>query len=382
MQLELLTFEREGGWSLQPFPELDSERTLVLVFAAAAYGPDSQPLRDLRAAYPRAHIMGCSTSGEISGMELRDESLSVAIARLEHSDLATTTAAVPAQGDSFGAGAQLADALTREDLRAILVLSDGLQVNGSELVAGINSRVSDDIVVTGGLAGDGDRFQDTWVLGEDLQGPRMVAAVGLYGSRLRVGHGSKGGWDIFGPRRLITRSSGNILYELDGKPALELYKTYLGDLAPALPASALHFPLAVRAGGADDKVLVRAVLGVDEATQSVSFAGDVPEGHLAQLMHANFDRLIGGASAAAQDSCNTGHDDADPTPGLSILISCVGRRLILGERAEDELEAVLAELPQGTRQVGFYSYGEISPHTTGRCDLHNQTMTLTTLSEI
>lgn len=381
MQLETLNYTRDGGWSTRPFPSLDSEQTLVVVFGAPAFGTDDAPIRELRRAYPSACFVGCSTSGEIAGTELSDDSLTVAIARLEHSDLASALARVSGPADSFAAGAQLAETLTREDLRAILVLSDGVQVNGSELVRGLNSRVPENVVVTGGLAGDGDRFKSTWVLGENGPCTGMVSAVGLYGDRLRIGHGSKGGWDIFGPERTITRSRGNVLLELDGSPALELYKTYLGDRASGLPATALLFPLAVRAPGGKGKVLVRTILGVDEAAQSMTFAGDMPEGHLAQLMRANFDRLVQGASDAALESCRAATPGEDLAETLSIAISCVGRRLILGERTEDEIEAALAELPQGTRQIGFYSYGEISPYATGHCDLHNQTMTLTTISE-
>ncbi|HVS18828.1 MAG TPA: FIST N-terminal domain-containing protein [Planctomycetota bacterium] len=381
MQLETLTFTRDKGWSIRPFPALDSEQTLVVVFGAPAYGADAAPIRELRAAFPRSCFVGCSTSGEISGADLADDSLTVAIARLEHSDLASASAHVAGPQDSFGAGVHLAETLTREDLRAILVLSDGVQVNGSELVRGLNSKVPENVVVTGGLAGDGDRFQSTWVLGEEGPDSGMVAAVGLYGDRLRIGHGSKGGWDIFGPERVITRSRGNVLYELDGKPALELYKSYLGERASGLPATALLFPLAVRSADGEGKVLVRTILGVDESAQSMTFAGDMPEGHLAQLMRANFDRLVLGASEAALETRRTASLGQDLTQTLAIAISCVGRRLILGARTEDEIEAALAELPEGTRQIGFYSYGEISPFASGHCDLHNQTMTLTTISE-
>ena len=203
-----------------------------------------------------------------------------------------------------------------------------------------------------------------------------IVAVGLYGHRVRVTHGSQGGWDAFGPERKVTASQGNVLYKLDGKPALELYKTYLGDRAAELPSSALLFPLALRDSMETSHSVVRTVLSVDDATQSMTFAGDVPTGHYVKLMRANFDRLILGARGAGQAAIgdHTG-------PALSIAISCVGRRLVLGERSEEETEAVLEALPPNTIQVGFYSYGEISPHTTGRCDLHNQTMTLTVLSE-
>jgi len=110
----------------------------------------------------------------------------------------------------------------------------------------------------------------------------------------------------------------------------------------------------------------------------MTFAGDIPEGYYAQLMCANFDRLIQGAGEAA---VSIGNGAATGQASLAIAISCVGRRLVLGDRAEEETEAALEALPPDTRQVGFYSYGEISPYATGHCDLHNQTMTLTTISE-
>jgi hypothetical protein len=205
-----------------------------------------------------------------------------------------------------------------------------------------------------------------------------VSAVGLAGPDLRVGYGSRGGWDRFGPERLITRSAGNVLYELDGHPALELYKRYLGDRADGLPATALLFPLALRAPGADEREVVRSILSVDEETQSMRFAGDVPEGSRAQLMRANLDRIVNGAHTAATE---TGTETGPNGPALAVAVSCVGRRLLLGARTEDELEATLSGLPDGARLVGFYSYGEISPIVAGTCDLHNQTMTLATFWE-
>lgn len=379
MLLESFTYSRATGWSVRPFPSLDSGDTLVLVFGAAAFADEPGPLAELAAAYPRSHVLGCSTSGEIFGGELHDDTLSVAVARFETSQLAQASATVAAPADSFAAGSALAERLTRDDLAAILVLSDGLNVNGSELVKGLNSRLSDKVVVTGGLAGDGDRFRRTWTVGDGPPRSDAVSAVALYGDRLRVGHGSRGGWDAFGPERVVTRSRDNVLYELDGKPALQLYKQYLGERAAGLPATALLFPLALRSHSGDDKLLVRTVLAVDEAEQSMTFAGNVPQGSLAQLMRANFERLIEGASNAATQTLRESGSSTSPT--LSIAISCVGRRLILGQRAEEEIEAALAELPPRTRQVGFYSYGEISPFASGHCDFHNQTMTLTTITE-
>jgi len=376
MRLSSFTFSPEKGWSVAAFPELDSPNTLVLVFAAPRFIDESKPLADLKRAYPNSHVLGCSTAGEIFGDQVSDDSLSVAVMKLEKSCLRSEQRSVGGPEQSFEVGASLARDLHHEDLRGVFVLSDGLRVNGSELVRGFSSVLPRDVPLTGGLAGDGSRFGSTWLTTGTANTSGIVAAVGMYGSKLRFGHGSRGGWDNFGPSRLVTRSKGNVLFELDGRPALMLYKDYLGDRASGLPATALLFPLALRKDLSDDAPVVRTILAVDEATQSMTFAGDIPEGYMAQLMRANFDRLVDGAHSAAELTPKDLQGDV-----LAIAISCVGRRLVLGERVEEEVEATLGALPRSTQQVGFYSYGEISPYASGRCDLHNQTMTLTTISE-
>jgi len=376
--LKVQTFSfTAGGWSGEPDGALDSERTLVVLFGASNLIDHPAPVERVIDAYPRSQIVGCSSSGEIHGTRILDDSLAVAVAKFDRVALRLAAARINATGDSFAAGEEIARQLNAKELRAALVLSDGLQVNGSELVRGVNALLPETVTVTGGLAGDGDRFARTWVIAERRLTPGYVAAVGFYGDAVRVGHGSKGGWDAFGVERLVTRSRGNVLFELDGKPALQLYKEYLGERASGLPATGLLFPLTLRSARDDDKRLVRTILAVDEASQSMTFAGDIPQGYYAQLMHANFDRLIQGAGEAAQSIRGSTGRSAP----LSIAISCVGRRLVLGERAEEETEATLEVLPPQTRQIGFYSYGEISPYASGHCDLHNQTMTLTTLSE-
>ena len=240
------------------------------------------------------------------------------------------------------------------------------------MVSGLPAGVQ----VTGGLAGDGDRFARTWVADRDGLRSGQVAAIGFHGSHVVLGCGSAGGWDLFGPRRLVTRSLGNVLYELDGKPALELYKQYLGDRAAGLPAAGLLFPLAVARAQGEGPTVVRTILGIDEATQSLTFAGDIPQGVQAQLMKSQLDRLIEGAEQAASAAQVAARGNI-----LAVAISCVGRRLVLRDRTEEELEAVAEVLPPGAAIVGFYSYGELSPLASGVCDLHNQTMTLTTIGE-
>jgi hypothetical protein len=380
MKLETFCYTPESGWSVASFPPLDSQQTWVIVFGGPDFMDAPEPIHEIIRAYPHSHIVGCSSSGEIFGTSISDASLAVGVIQFEQTTLATTSRAVQSIQESYAVGQALAEELNRPDLRGVFILSDGLKVNGSELVRGFNAILPPSVIVTGGLAGDGDQFKRTWVINNGSLQSGFVSAVGLYGDHVKIGHGSKGGWDIFGPERMVTRSNSNVLYELDGKPALQVYKEYLGEHASGLPASAFYFPLALRANTSDHRRIVRTVLAVDEANQAIISAGDIPRGHLAQLMRGNFDRLVDGAAEAAS---MTRQQQPDTAPMLSIAVSCVGRRLVLGERTEEELEAASEVLPLRTRQIGFYSYGEISPYdASGPCDLHNQTMTLTTITEV
>jgi hypothetical protein len=230
------------------------------------------------------------------------------------------------------------------------------------------------------LAGDGADFRETLVGADCAPQSGVVAAVGFYGSSVRIGHGSAGGWDIFGPRRRMTRSAGNVLIELDGEPALDLYERYLGDESAGLPGTALFFPLQVHDPGRPEHEVVRTVLSVDRKERSMRFAGDMPEGWVAQLMRGNFDHLAAGAADAARQAFHgVGGSKSD---GVAVLVSCIGRRLVLGQRSSEEIEAARSELGTRLLRLGFYSYGEIAPHAvSGVCELHNQTMAITAISE-
>jgi hypothetical protein len=295
--------------------------------------------------------------------------------RFEKSSIKKAERVIRSAEESERIGAELAEELLGDGLQAIFVLSEGLTINGTELTRGINTVLPPDVTVTGGLAGDDDRFETTYLLaGHCESSSGIVSAVGFYGDSFRVATGYKGGWDRFGIEREITASKKNVLYSLNDEPALEVYKRYLGKHADGLPASALLFPLAVRESKETTETKVRTVLAVDEESQSITFAGDIPQGGYATFMKANFDRLIDGAYQAAESMAEGQTITMD---AICIAISCVGRKLLLKQRTEEELEAILDVLPEGTQQIGFYSYGEISPMHDGACDLHNQTMTLT-----
>jgi hypothetical protein len=379
MQLATYRYLKDKGWDFPLDSRLDSNSTWVLIFGASDTSKLLAGFDDLRTCFPSSIWIGCSSAGEIHNRTLEDDSLVVAVMKFDKSTLKLATHPILAATESDEAGTRLAESLSAPDLRAVFVLSDGLSVNGSQLVKAISSGLADGVVISGGLAGDGDRFQTTWILVDKEPVAHYVTAVGIYGNSVRVAHGSKGGWDVLGPERTVTHSVGNVLYSLDDRPALELYEQYLGDRSAGMPATGLLFPLAIRNDERDGDPTVRTILAIDRAENSITFAGDIPQGSLVRLMHANFDRLVDGASRAAEQVALT---DYSSGPLLAVAVSCVGRRLVLGQRTEEEIDAVLDSLPQGCELVGYYSYGELSPMASGRCELKNQTMTLSLIWEL
>lgn len=379
MKLEQTQWTASGGWVPLAGSQALARPDLVLAFGSTEALDSHDVLSHLRSRYPDAQILLGSTAGEICGTRVCDDSIVATAIEFESARVAARFVRISEFANSHEAGAALAGELAAEELRHVLVVSDGLLVNGTTLVRGLTEALPPGVTLTGGLAGDGSRFERTLVGLNERPTGGVIAAIGFYGQNLRIGFGSLGGWDPFGPERIVTRAEGNVLYELDGESALDLYKRYLGEYAKDLPASALLFPLSVRTGDGHDEV-VRTVLGIDDRRRTMTFAGDIPEGSAARFMKANVNRLMDGATGAAETTyAGIGRN----TPDLALLISCVGRKLVLKQRTEEELDCVRDVFGSGCVLAGFYSYGEISPFTPdARCELHNQTMTITALSEV
>lgn len=354
-----------------------SKAQLVLAFGERICLENLQPYEYIRGLYPNAAIVINSTSGEIFSDSVHDGTIIVNAIEFDKTEVRTTQLDIENHLESAEAGSALAQNLLGDDLVAIFVISDGARVNGSALIAALNEKTDHKIPISGGLAGDNARFEKTLVgLNEDPKEGKIVG-IGLYSKDLKIGHGTLGGWDGFGPEREVTESEYNILYRIGDKAALDIYKEYLGKYANELPGAALLFPLSMRINEEDEPV-VRTILSIDEIKKSMTFAGDIPKGALVRFMKANLDRLVDASSVAAQSSLKSFDSSAE----FAILVSCVGRKLVLGQRTEEEVEVAREVFGDKTIITGFYSYGEISSQNpNARCELHNQTMTITTFSE-
>jgi hypothetical protein len=380
MKLEQFQWSSDKGWDRPPqSSSLADSAQLVLLFGRGELVSSEDCVSLVRGTFPHAHLFGCSTGGTIHGTQVGDTGLTLTAVWFEHSRVATARACIEGPNGSFDAGEAVVRQLDPRGLRHVFVLSEGLEVDSSALVRGVNAALPEGVTVTGGFAGDGDRFEITHVWADGEPETSAAVALGFYGDRLKIGVSVVAGWSPFGPDRLITKSHHNVLFEFDGRPALALYKQYLGEHAANLPASGLMFPLEIRTGTDGSRVL-RSLLAVDEVEQSITYAGDVPEGSHARFMVGHIEDLIEGTLAAAKVGRETLNA---PAPELSLIVSCNARRSVLKQRVEEEIEAVRDAVGALTTMTGFYSYGEIAATEDGiPSELHNETMAITHFAEV
>ncbi len=377
MQIETLIYDGEWKTHASDLPKSNYDKVdIVFIFGYTDVIKNEARFNEIKERYPNAQIVGSSTSGNVVAAEVSSHTLTATAVNFEKSKVDVSSLTFSDNDNIEELSKTLINNLKKENLKHIFVISDGLLINGSQLARGIN-HVNNGIPVTGGMAGDGDRFQETYVIANGVAKQRTIVAVGFYGEELSVGTGCFAGWSEFGAQRTITKSKDNVLYEIDGEPALDLYKRYLGELANELPNSGLRFPLSIKEDENSPEI-IRTLLAIDKDEKSITYAGDVPEGYSARLMKADIDVLIDGAGKAAKSIVQVNNKTA-----LGLVVSCVGRKIVMNYLVDDELEEVQEILGDNVKLTGFYSYGEIAPFNDDmlNCQLHNQTMTLTTIYE-
>lgn len=377
MRNETLIWTAKKGWVQEGNAGTDAQ--LILFFSSLQNGLKLR-ISELHSRFPNAEIVGCSGVAEINGEELTEYSLTAVAVYFESTQIRVARVPHTLAQDSEANGIALARKLASDDLRAALVLGPGFNLNATRMIQGMSEILGPRVPISGGLAGDPPPTTSCWTYCHGSLSMQQIVCVGFYGDDIRVSHGCFGGWDAFGPQRIITKASGNVLYELDGRPALELYRRYLGPEADNLPMSAQYFPMLIRSrvGDTNGTGVIRTVLSINDIDDSMISAGELTEGYSAQFMRGNLESLIDGAGHAAASAAGQLPHYANP---LAIMVSCYGRKLVLGQRCVEEIESVCGQLPQKTTTVGFYSFGEISPTGCDTDQMHNQTMTLTLISE-
>lgn len=378
MKFEQEFLSAKAGLGKLPKQSPMPDANWVLVFGSVKRFSERIFAKTLQKRYPKAQIIGCTTAGEITPEGVMDDSIHITAMNWQRSTLRFITRSIADMSQSHSIGEQIANELSDPDLQGVFVLSDGLNVNGTELVEGLQSRLIG-LPITGGLAADNAAFTQTLLLHNDTVQDRLIIAVGIYGKDAIVTSGALGGWTSYGPLRTVTRVEQNVVYELDDKPALPLYKMYLGHYAKTLPASGLRFPVAVMTE--DKKInVIRTLLGINENENSLTFAGNLAKGDTIRFLKSDHDQLVAGAANAAQQIVSK--QGALTESGLAICISCVGRKLVMKEEVSDEVFAVKRFVGQQTGITGFYANGEIcSGDADAHSLLHNQTMTIAYLSE-
>lgn len=378
MRFQQFEKKKNQDWTAVLTTEKKLNNPLVLVFGNRYELEDPEIYNDIKKLFPDGEIVIGSTAGEIIGGKVFDDSIALTAIEFEKSTYTIFREnSIDNNKDAIQLGKKLIKKVPKEGLKHVFIISEGSFVNGSALIEGLETMIND-VAITGGLCGDDSRFEKTISGYNENPKEGEVILIAFYGESLEISYAQYGGWTPFGPERIITKSDQNVLYELDHQPALDLYKKYLGDKAAELPQSALLYPLSVKSKDKEEPI-VRTILSIDEETDTMILAGDAPEGAVVQLMMGHIDNIVDGALQAAE----IGMRNRKHKPELAVLVSCIGRKLVMDQRVEEEVEEVIDVIGTQATVAGFYSYGELSPFEgkNSNCELHNQTMTLTLFSE-
>jgi hypothetical protein len=263
-------------------------------------------------------------------------------------------------------------ATDRVEKPALLVLGSGLDTDGEQLVRGIQQITGDGVQMYGGLAGDDARFRETFVFSEEkLENNGAIAMVfdtGLYD----IGGIATSGWVSIGAEKIITHSEGNVVYTIDGEPALDVYKDYLNVNDADLPEIGVEYPLLIRKPGSDD--VLRAVINVDRDKKSLIFAGTVPNGAVVTFSSSPGFEII----EFTRNKVIAFYNNNKETDAL-ILFSCMARHNALGPTISEEIDEAWQKWAKPL--IGFFTYGEIGNNYHGVCDFHNETFTMVSLKQ-
>ncbi len=262
-----------------------------------------------------------------------------------------------------------------DDADGALLLVDGLRFPAERFLSELRRRVaSPRVAIAGGLASQaepiGTAVGSRVFLGSELL-PAAAIAVVFRGFSMRVE--VVRGWDPASPIYTVTRAEGTILHEIDGEPATDWYRRFFtieGELAP-LPEASYGYPLILVGPGTERQGLYRAMRAFDEPPGAVTLWGTIEMGDQVRLGMGNDDSLLRTVRRL---------DHLAAPPQAAVLVSCVGRQAVLGERAGEEVAAIHGALA-GAALSGFFTFGEIGPSAGGDLAYYNQTAVLVLLTE-
>ena len=357
------TQEQFAGY-LEKHDITDNTALLVQVFTSSTELDEIQDfLKEITTLLPTAALIGATTDGEICSGKVSIGKTVISLTQFTETQL--TTVLIETCQSSFETGRDLATALVKPDTKLIISFTDGLNCNGEAYLAGLSS-VAEDIIVAGGLAGDSNKFEVTYVFTKEHISANGAVGVSLQNSELILHTSHSFNWLKIGKKMTITKVKDNRVYSIDDLPAFEVYKKYLGeDIAQKLPSVGIEFPLIIQR---EDGEIARAVLASHD-DGSLSFAGSFSVGDMVYFGYGDAEMIL--------DRSIEAQYDMSETPIESIFIySCMARRRFMPNLIENEIKPFqeLADV------AGFFTYGEFYT-CPAKKELMNQTMTLIGISE-
>lgn len=381
--MEIITNTYNQGWKKEF--TIDDDFDVAVLF----FGNDDTAFSVIKDKYKKAHIVGCTTSGEIDGNTFHEGSMCTVL-KMHKTRLKTVVIKDINYENSFDYGKRAMTQLIEEEsflsekLNGVLLFTDGLNVNGAKVAEGIAS-INSIVKVAGGTAADNLAFERTHVFSHEKIGGALVA-LGFYGEDIVFELGSKSGVEPIGIEKKITHAENNVLYSLDGEPALDVYKKWFKNFSTdnELRASLLECPVEISSNFQKEEGLVRTPIDLNEKDGSIRYTGEIPQGKSLRMMRADIEGMVSASEEIVEETWGKiSKKDQNDNSILSLLVSCSGRKAVLKTEVEDEFFNANKNIKnKNSAQVGLYSYGEYNRVNEEKgVEFLNQTMTVVCIYE-
>ncbi len=314
-------------------------------------------------AWPDIELIGCTTDGELSSrLGFRQDSVVLVLFGSDRIEFAAGLGQ-DLSGDVAGACSRAVAAARDKSVHPptiCLALPESLTASGQAVVEALSRTLGGEVPVFGATSGDGYELTKTHQFcGREVY--TDAVPVLLLSGPLVYSAAVESGWEPLGDPGVVTSSDYTTVHEIDGRPAMEFFRRFLGPDGAPTP----EFPLAILDEQGAVECLRTALSEHQDESGAITFLSEVREGAKVQITTADRAAILAGCSASVEKAfADYPHGKS---PELAMVFSCCCRRLLLGTRTKEEMGIVESVLGSDFPVVGFYGYGEIGPPDSSDC---------------
>ena len=326
--------------------------------------------------WPDLQLIGCTADGEFSSeCDYVEDSLVLTLFVSKNINIVSGFFDNTSTDPSKEYSQVLSEAVSRlgQKPKLCILFSDVLKTNGETVMEQITMLTEGKLPIVGGISADSWRFDECKQFFNNISSATISPFLLLAGE-FDFSVGMDSGWEPIGEIGTVTKSEGNVLYEINHKPALEFYRDILGENTKPT----LELPIALYDEFGSFRFMRTTFENYDRNTGAVTYLGNVPMNYKVRITMVNRESILAGAKSSIDQAIRT--FPPNELPVIALCFTCSARRVLLGTRTIEESQIVREKIGDRIKFSGFYTYGEFCPISTKLFnEFHNETFVVVLL---